>query len=201
MRANPIRSTLSTRMAALPASVFPSAGHLFRAPRTRWRESARTPSRNLFPRRVDMNPHQVDAALFALASPLSKGVLLADEVGLGKSIEASRGADTGDRLADVCRTHTAPSRGCHRVVCKNRRRNGGGAGRSPRVARSIHSSRSTRSRETVRGTRATHRARLGSIHKPTPQIRGHGSSSRSTCLPPYLRSRGFDWPTRSSTLA
>jgi superfamily II DNA or RNA helicase len=36
-----------------------------------------------------MNPHQVDAALFALASPLSKGVLLADEVGLGKTIEAS----------------------------------------------------------------------------------------------------------------
>src|ERR1700674_5925406 len=39
--------------------------------------------------RVDMNPHQVDAALFALSSPLSKGVLLADEVGLGKTIEAS----------------------------------------------------------------------------------------------------------------
>jgi len=39
--------------------------------------------------RVDMNPHQVDAALFALASPLTKGVLLADEVGLGKTIEAA----------------------------------------------------------------------------------------------------------------
>ncbi len=39
--------------------------------------------------RVDMNPHQVDGALFALQSPLSKGVLLADEVGLGKTIEAS----------------------------------------------------------------------------------------------------------------
>src|ERR1700694_4048164 len=38
--------------------------------------------------RVDMNPHQVDAALFALDSPLSKGVVLADEVGLGKNIEA-----------------------------------------------------------------------------------------------------------------
>ncbi|QIG55448.1 DEAD/DEAH box helicase [Altererythrobacter sp. BO-6] len=35
-----------------------------------------------------MNPHQVEAALFALKSPLSKGVLLADEVGLGKTIEA-----------------------------------------------------------------------------------------------------------------
>lgn len=39
--------------------------------------------------RVDMNPHQVDAALFALSSPISKGALLADEVGLGKTIEAS----------------------------------------------------------------------------------------------------------------
>lgn len=37
---------------------------------------------------VDLNPHQVDAALFAFESPLSKGVLLADEVGLGKTIEA-----------------------------------------------------------------------------------------------------------------
>jgi hypothetical protein len=39
--------------------------------------------------RVDLNPHQVDAALFALRSPLSKGVILADEVGLGKTIEAA----------------------------------------------------------------------------------------------------------------
>lgn len=37
---------------------------------------------------VDLNPHQVEAALFALRSPLAKGVLLADEVGLGKTIEA-----------------------------------------------------------------------------------------------------------------
>ena len=37
---------------------------------------------------VDLNPHQIDAALFALHSPLSKGCLLADEVGLGKTIEA-----------------------------------------------------------------------------------------------------------------
>lgn len=38
--------------------------------------------------KVDLNPHQVDAALFALRSPLSSGALLADEVGLGKTIEA-----------------------------------------------------------------------------------------------------------------
>lgn len=37
---------------------------------------------------VDLNPHQVDAALFAFKSPLSKGAILADEVGLGKTIEA-----------------------------------------------------------------------------------------------------------------
>lgn len=38
--------------------------------------------------KVDLNPHQVEAALFALRSPLSSGALLADEVGLGKTIEA-----------------------------------------------------------------------------------------------------------------
>lgn len=37
---------------------------------------------------VDLNPHQVDAALFAFTSPFSTGALLADEVGLGKTIEA-----------------------------------------------------------------------------------------------------------------
>lgn len=37
---------------------------------------------------VDLNPHQVEAALFAFQSPLSNGAILADEVGLGKTIEA-----------------------------------------------------------------------------------------------------------------
>ena len=46
-------------------------------------------SRTMASARVDMNPHQVEAACFALKSPLAKGVLLADEVGLGKTIEAS----------------------------------------------------------------------------------------------------------------
>ncbi len=45
-------------------------------------------SHSLTSARVDINPHQVDAALFAIQSPLSRGVLLADEVGLGKTIEA-----------------------------------------------------------------------------------------------------------------
>lgn len=37
---------------------------------------------------VDLNPHQVDAALFAFKSPMSRGAILCDEVGLGKTIEA-----------------------------------------------------------------------------------------------------------------
>lgn len=37
---------------------------------------------------VALNPHQVDAALFAFSAPLSKGAILADEVGLGKTIES-----------------------------------------------------------------------------------------------------------------
>ncbi len=45
-------------------------------------------SRSIANSRVDLNPHQVDAALFAIRSPLTKGVLLADEVGLGKTVEA-----------------------------------------------------------------------------------------------------------------
>jgi hypothetical protein len=45
-------------------------------------------SRSISNARLDLNPHQVDAALFALRSPLSHGAILADEVGLGKTIEA-----------------------------------------------------------------------------------------------------------------
>jgi len=45
-------------------------------------------SMSLFDAAVDLNPHQIEAALFALQSPLSNGVVLADEVGLGKTIEA-----------------------------------------------------------------------------------------------------------------
>lgn len=45
-------------------------------------------TQSLFNSNVDLNPHQIEAALFALRSPFSKGVILADEVGLGKTIEA-----------------------------------------------------------------------------------------------------------------
>jgi hypothetical protein len=45
-------------------------------------------SQSLFDATVDLNPHQINAALFALHNPFNKGVILADEVGLGKTIEA-----------------------------------------------------------------------------------------------------------------
>ena len=37
---------------------------------------------------IDLNPYQIHAALYAFNSPLSRGAILADEVGLGKTIEA-----------------------------------------------------------------------------------------------------------------
>src|SRR5262245_48541825 len=45
-------------------------------------------SQSLFNATVDLNPHQIEAALFAFRSPLSRWAILADEVGLGKTIEA-----------------------------------------------------------------------------------------------------------------
>lgn len=61
----------------------------------------------LFDAAVDLNPHQIEAALFALQSPLSKGVILADEVGLGKTIEAGivlcqLWAESKRRLLVIC---------------------------------------------------------------------------------------------------
>lgn len=67
-------------------------------------------STTLFDSKVDLNPHQVDAALFALSNPLQKGVILADEVGLGKTIEAGlvlcqRWAERQRKLIVVCPAH------------------------------------------------------------------------------------------------
>lgn len=64
-------------------------------------------SQSLFDASVDLNPHQIEAALFALHNPLQEGVLLADEVGLGKTIEASlvvcqRWAERRRRLLVIC---------------------------------------------------------------------------------------------------
>ncbi|MFC1814392.1 SNF2-related protein [Thermodesulfobacteriota bacterium] len=44
--------------------------------------------RALFDACVDLNPYQIESALFAMRSPISKGAIIADEVGLGKTIEA-----------------------------------------------------------------------------------------------------------------
>jgi len=38
--------------------------------------------------RIDLQPHQVSAALFALQNPYLKGAMLCDQVGLGKTIQA-----------------------------------------------------------------------------------------------------------------
>lgn len=64
-------------------------------------------SQSLFDASVDLNPHQIEAALFALRNPLQQGVLLADEVGLGKTIEASlvvcqHWAERRRRLLVIC---------------------------------------------------------------------------------------------------
>ena len=40
---------------------------------------------------VDLDPHQIEAALFAFQNPLSRGAILADEVGLGKTILQDQG--------------------------------------------------------------------------------------------------------------
>lgn len=64
-------------------------------------------SQSLFDASVDLNPHQIEAALFALRNPLQEGVLLADEVGLGKTIEAAlvvsqHWAERRRRLLVIC---------------------------------------------------------------------------------------------------
>lgn len=56
---------------------------------------------------VELNPHQVEAALFAFKSPYSKGAILADEVGLGKTIEAGillsqQWAENKKRILIIC---------------------------------------------------------------------------------------------------
>ena len=54
---------------------------------------------------VDLNPHQIDAALFATRNPLSKGVILADEVGLGKTIEAAKSLTRSAALGRAQASH------------------------------------------------------------------------------------------------
>jgi ERCC4-related helicase len=51
-----------------------------------WNQEAT--ARALSEAKIDIIPHQVEAAAFAFRNPLSRGVILADEVGLGKTVEA-----------------------------------------------------------------------------------------------------------------
>lgn len=44
--------------------------------------------KTLYQSKIQLTPHQINAALFAFQSPFSKGVIIADEVGLGKTVEA-----------------------------------------------------------------------------------------------------------------
>jgi precorrin-6B methylase 1 len=67
-------------------------------------------SSTMFDSKVDLNPHQVEAALFAMSNPLQNGVILADEVGLGKTIEAGlvlcqKWAERLRKLIVVCPAH------------------------------------------------------------------------------------------------
>lgn len=51
-------------------------------------ELQKSPYSSLGSSRIDLNPHQVEAYVFALTTLRSGGAVLADEVGLGKTIEA-----------------------------------------------------------------------------------------------------------------
>lgn len=56
---------------------------------------------------VDLNPHQIEAALFAFRAPLSRDAILADEVGFGKTIKAGilmaqHWAEPRRAVLDIC---------------------------------------------------------------------------------------------------
>ena len=92
-----------------PSSLTPHHAKYFAWELTRRRAASEEDrlSQSLFDASVDLNPHQIDAALFALHNPLSKGVMLADEVGLGKTIEAALAlcqmwAERRRRLLVIC---------------------------------------------------------------------------------------------------
>jgi len=66
---------------------------------------------------VDLNPHQVEAALFAFRGPFSKSAILVDEVGVGKTIEAGlllaqKGAERKRCLLVIVPANLRDSRGC-----------------------------------------------------------------------------------------
>ena len=54
----------------------------------RKQELSQSPYSCLSQSRIDLNPHQIEAYVFSLAGIKNGGAILADEVGLGKTIEA-----------------------------------------------------------------------------------------------------------------
>ena len=60
-------------------------------------------SMSLFDAAVDLNPHQIEAAMFALQSPLSEGVILATKSNSGKPLkQALSFASAGPSANGAC---------------------------------------------------------------------------------------------------
>src|SRR5215467_7770264 len=70
-------------------------------------------SQSLFNATVDMNPHQIEAALFAFRSPLSRGAILADEIGLEKPLRllslSNSGLKGNAEFLSSCQLHYGSS--------------------------------------------------------------------------------------------
>jgi len=82
------KETTSSMALQLPCSGFHTRVFAAELTLKRAAHEVRKLARPLSSASLDLNPHQIDAALFAFRSPLSRGAILADEVGLGKTIEA-----------------------------------------------------------------------------------------------------------------
>ena len=102
-------SVILLRLASQQMSLTPYHARYFAHELTKRSSSASVDSLTsaLADAQVDLNPHQVEAALFAFRSPLSRGAILADEVGLGKTIEAGillsqRWAERRRHLLVIC---------------------------------------------------------------------------------------------------
>src|SRR5262245_60239638 len=89
MRSTPASTPTKARNEARPVTTpYHAAYYAHELTRRSASDSIAKLGSSLFNATVDLNPHQLDAAMFAFRSPLSRGVILADEVGLGKTIEA-----------------------------------------------------------------------------------------------------------------
>jgi hypothetical protein len=84
---------------------------------------------------VDLNPHQIEAAPFSFRNPFSRGAILADEVGLGKTIEA--GLLLAQHWAELPFAICATDCESERCLISRRRRKGFVFGSIAAVAKSI----------------------------------------------------------------